>query len=89
MSLADKLGSASERAKNLKCKIGALISGDALSKKDKENLEAALDVPMSDPGRIPNSTMGALLREEGYDISNSAVDRHRARSCPCYRKAAK
>lgn len=89
MSLADKLGSASDRAKNLKCKIGVLISGDALVKKDKENLEAALDAPPPEPGRIPNSTIGALLREEGYDISNSAVDRHRAKSCSCYRKAAR
>lgn len=89
MSLADKLGSASEKAKNLKCKIGVLISEDKLSKKDRDNLEAALDAPMSDPGRIPNTTIGALLREEGYDISNSAVDRHRARSCSCYRKAAR
>lgn len=89
MSLGDKLNKASADAAILRCKIGHLIHDSKLPKQDRENLDAVLNVSESDPARIPNSTLGAILREEGYDISNSAVDRHRNKSCSCYRKASK
>ena len=68
------------------CKIGVLLSTDALSSKDREQLAAILSVSMGDPKRVPNSILAKVLREEGHDISNSAVDRHRRGDCSCARK---
>jgi len=34
---------------------------------------------------VPNIRLAYALREEGYDVSPSAVDRHRRRICACYR----
>jgi hypothetical protein len=87
MSLSDKLSNASKVSTTRLCKIGLIISSDSLSKEDRENLKAVLEVPEMDPSRIPNVQIGRILREEGYDISNSAVDRHRRGECPCKRVA--
>lgn len=85
MSLSDKLSNASKTSSIRLCKIGAILHSEALPREDRDNLKAVLDVPELDPNRIPNVQIGRILREEGYDISNSAVDRHRRRECPCTR----
>lgn len=87
MSFGDKLNKAASDAATLRCKIGEIIHGTKLSKKEREDLDNALNVSPTDITRIPNSTIGELLREEGFDVSNSAVDRHRNGSCSCSRKA--
>lgn len=88
MSLSDKLSAASTDIPTRLCKIGALLSsGSSLSEQDQLNLKSVLDAPENDPSRINNATIGRILREEGYDISNSAVDRHRRKDCPCSRTA--
>jgi hypothetical protein len=89
MSLSDRLSSAQLDAKNLFCKIGNLLQGDNLSAKDREQLETALNTPLTDSKRITNAALARLLREEGYDISDSSMDRHRRKDCSCYRKASK
>lgn len=89
MSLSDRLSSAQSNAKNLFCKIGNLLQGDNLSAKDKEQLETALNAPLTDSKRITNAALARLLREEGHDISDSSMDRHRRKDCSCYRKASK
>jgi hypothetical protein len=86
MSLSDKLSKATELAKTSLCKIGVLLTTDALSPKDREQLAVILEVPMHDPKRVPNSILAKVLREEGHDISNSSVDRHRRGDCSCTRK---
>lgn len=87
MSLSDKLFAATETPTKL-CKIGNLFTNNSkLSDQDKSNLKAVLDVEENNPTRINNSTIGRILREEGFDISNSAVDRHRRGDCPCKRTA--
>lgn len=87
MSLLEKLNSAATESKSKLCKIGVLLNSPELDAKTKENLEAVLNVPESNPSRIPNTTLGRILREEGYDISNSTVDRHRREECSCRRLA--
>lgn len=87
MSLSDKLTKAASEAESSACKLGILLVADKLSPKEKQQLISILEVPMSDPRRVPNSTLGKVLREEGYDISNSSVDRHRRGDCSCSRKA--
>lgn len=85
MSLSDKLASAKIEAAQRACKIGIILVSSDLSDKDKQNLKAILDVDQNDPTRVPNSTLAKILREENYDVSNSAVDRHRRGECACNR----
>jgi hypothetical protein len=87
MSLSDKLSAANTTYVVRLCKIGNLLAGTTLPEQDKANLKAVLDVEETNPSRINNSTIGRILREEGHDISNSAVDRHRRGDCPCKRTA--
>lgn len=88
MSLSDKLSAAATDFPTRFCKLGnLLINGSPLSEQDRINLKAVLDAQENDPTRINNAAIGRILREEGYDISNSAVDRHRRGDCPCNRTA--
>lgn len=86
MSLSDRLAKATEASKVSVCKIGVLLTTDILTTKDRDQLAAILEVPMNDPKRVTNSMLGKVLREEGHDISNSSVDRHRRGDCSCTRK---
>lgn len=86
MSLSDRLENASANSKSSVCKIGKLLNSEQLSKKDKDYLSAVLEVPDTDPNRVTNSSLARVLREEGFDISDSSVDRHRRKDCACYRK---
>lgn len=85
MALSNKLQEAVSLANKKLCKLGVLLVGTELSEEDKKNIEAILSVPESNPSRVPNTTLGRILREEGYDVSNSAVDRHRRGDCSCNR----
>jgi hypothetical protein len=87
MSLADKFAEAKKTEKRVTlCKIGSIVHGDALSEKDRETLQKMLDTPVGAPDRLNNATIAKVLREEGFDLSNSAVDRHRRAECGCNRK---
>jgi hypothetical protein len=87
MPLADKLSSASkEYMQSLTtCKLVALTLDISISKKDRDALAEAIDLTEHDLGYIPNSKWAVLLTAEGYDISASAVDRHRGGRCSCRR----
>jgi hypothetical protein len=87
MSLSDKLSKASEKPSS-KCKLGALLASTALPEKDRSYLTDVLSVPEGDPRRISNVDIARVLRDEGFYMSDSSVDRHRRKDCSCYRKAA-
>ena len=91
MSLNDKLKVAAQESADKLCKLAALLSGDQLSNDEKKNLVALLEIDERDPARVPSSTIGQILREEGFDLSNSAVDRHRKtpKACSCKKTAGK
>ena len=88
MSLSEKLEEALNQEPTVVCKIGSLLKGSVLSDEDKETLKTILSVPEGTPKRLTNTAIGKVLREEGFDISNSAVDRHRRLDCPCTRKVS-
>ena len=88
MSLPERLNSASKESTAKLCKIGMLLSGDVLSDKDKKTLTETFDVPEGVPGRVTNVSLTKILREEGYDISLSTVDRHRRKDCGCFNLVA-
>jgi len=88
MSLSERLQSASKESTAKLCKIGLLLAGDVLSEKDKKTLAETFDVPEGVPGRVTNVALTKILREEGYDISLSTVDRHRRKDCGCFNLVA-
>ena len=88
MSLSDRLQSASKESNIKLCKIGLLLGGEVLSEKDKKILVDTFDVPEGVPGRVSNVSLSKILREEGYDISLSTVDRHRRKDCGCFNLVA-
>jgi len=87
MSLSDRLAEASKTAKrSTLCKIGSIIHGTQLPETDRQALKDMLETPDGTPNRLNNATIGKVLREEGFDTSNSAVDRHRRGECGCNRR---
>jgi hypothetical protein len=89
MSLSDKLTQAVDEASVLVCKVGALLINTKLSAKEKEQLASILAMPDDHPARVSNAALSQILREEGYDISKSSIDRHRGARCTCHRKVSK
>lgn len=87
MSLSEKLKVASSTPKARLCKLGVILTGPRLSEEDKAEIKSVLDKPYDDPSRVSNNQLAYLLREEGFDISSSAVDRHKRKSCGCFNKA--
>ena len=85
MNLNDKLKVAAQEAATRLCKLATLLNGPELTNDEKKNLIALLEVDERDPARVPSSTIAQILREEGYDLSDSAVDRHRRipKTCAC------
>jgi len=85
MSLSDKLNNASKTSSVKLCKIGVILVSTDVPKEDRETLESILNQPELSPNRVPNSQIARILREEGFDVSNSGVDRHRRKECSCNR----
>jgi hypothetical protein len=83
VSLSDRLQRESKKSLERYCKIGVLLYGNKLSKKDADTLKTILEIPEGTPGRVSNSALGKVFREENLDISTSTVDRHRRRECGC------
>lgn len=87
MSLSERLATANTSQPRF-CKIGLILNGTQLNQKDKTVLIDYLDTPEGVHGRLTNSAIASALRAEGFDISNSSVDRHRGKSCACARKVS-
>lgn len=85
MSLSNRLKEASEKASTSACKVGLLLRSDKITKEEKTQLEAILDVPLDFPGRVSSAVLYKIFSEEGFNISKSSIDRHRSLSCPCAR----
>lgn len=85
MSLSDRLNE-STKVQPRFCKVGSILEGSQVSDEDKEVLREYLDTEEGSPGRLTNAAIAAALRAEGFDISNSSVDRHRSGQCSCNRK---
>jgi hypothetical protein len=89
MSLAERLSEATPVGAGLPCKIGTLLTGTQLSKEDRIKLGEVMDMPYGTPGRLPNSAIAAALRDEGFDVGDSAVTKHRRGICRCFGSSPK
>ena len=70
------------------CKLGSLIR-EHLSDEDVQFLESVLHVPVGNAIRISTQNILDEIREEGYSIGISTVERHRLKQCPCFSKGTK
>jgi hypothetical protein len=84
VTLAERLSKQSGLSVGLPCKVGSLLSGNHLSKEDRDKLAEVLEIPYGTPGRLPNTAIAAALREEGLDIGDAAVTKHRRGACRCF-----
>lgn len=85
MTLSERLTHSSKPQERF-CKIGLILNGTQLSAEDNKVLKDFLDTPEGVVGRLTNAAIAVALRAEGFDISNSSVDRHRGGQCACNRK---
>lgn len=86
MSLSERFAEVSSSEQKTLCKIGAILINESIPENERKVLSEILEVPEGTPGRLNNATIGRVLRAEKFDLSNSAVDRHRRHDCPCTRK---
>jgi len=89
VSLADRLSETTAVGAGLPCKLGSLLAGNQLSKEDRAKLAEVLEVPYGYPGRLPNTVIAAALREEGFDIGDGSVNKHRSGRCRCFGSSPK
>jgi hypothetical protein len=88
MSLSERFAEVGSSEQRTLCKIGAILVNESVPVEERKVLSEILDVPEGTPGRLNNATIGRVLRAEKFELSNSAVDRHRRKECPCTRKVS-
>lgn len=88
MALAQRLRTAQDEYVNSTtlCKLASVVLSPRLTEEDVEYLTKVINTRPGDAEYVPNSRISQALRDEGFDVSNSAVDRHKAKRCSCYRK---
>ena len=89
MALAERLKSAQAtyKSETLVCKLMSVTLSQKLSEEDVDYLLKVINARPGDEHHMPNTRLAFALREEGFDISVSAVDRHRRGNCSCGRRA--
>lgn len=86
MALADKIREATKQHKGtFMCKLMQVTLDPKLSQDDVDAVIAVINSNPLNENHIPNNKLSIVLREEGFDISASAVDRHRRGDCSCGR----
>ena len=86
MPLAERLRAANEQYHNtFICKLMQVTLDPKLSKGDVDALIKIINSRPLDEEHVPNIRLSQALRDEGYDVSASAVDRHRRGTCSCNR----
>jgi len=81
MALADRLQNTPQRIAGLPCSIGALE--DRLSGAEADALDAMLHKLGWSAERIYSA-----LTAEGYEVGRQSINRHRAKSCRCFKATA-
>lgn len=76
MGLAEDLETFAARRNSARCSI-AIALGE-MPKPDRDALDAAFA-----NGRLSGTGIAAALKANGYEVSASAVQRHRRRACTC------
>ena len=86
MALSERLRVANDSyKKTFVCKLMQVTLDSKLTEQDVAAVGAIINSAPGDEAHVPNIRLAFALREEGYDVSPSAVDRHRRGICSCYR----
>lgn len=86
MALAERLRVAKEKYHNtFICKLMQVTLDPKLTENDVDALIKIINSRPLDEEHVPNIRLSQVLRDEGYDVSASAVDRHRRGTCSCNR----
>lgn len=83
MSLAERFAAAPPVTRGLPCPISVIL--EQLPAVDADVLRDQFTKQLGSPDRLANTTIAALLSDEGYPIHYKGVERHRKRECRCYR----
>ena len=76
MGLADQFAALRPNHGGTRCSVGASL--DRMEPDDRAALQAALDNPT-----IQGAGISLVLRNNGYDVGDQAVSRHRRGVCSC------
>lgn len=89
MALSERLRTTQETFKieSSVCKLMSVTLSPRLSEEDVDYLIKTINAVPGDELHMPNTRLAQALREEGFDVSPSAVDRHRNQICSCKREA--
>lgn len=79
MALTDKFTRAKTARKGPPCTVGALLS--FMTDEDRDAVNQAFNNPM-----VTSRTIWRVLVEEGHEISDTPIARHRKGMCLCSRK---
>lgn len=84
MSLADRLHNSDKNKSisGLPCQLGRLLA--TLPDDDSKALANVLHATQGEKNWLPSSAVVNALREEGYNVGQTAVQRHRRKMCRCY-----
>jgi hypothetical protein len=67
-----------------RCALANLFTDERLSEDDRAKLLEVVDTPKNDPRQVSAATIALALREEGIEISKTAIGDHRRKACRCY-----
>lgn len=81
MALADRLSDTPQRQHGLPCSVGALE--ERLQGAEADALHAMLHTLGWSASRIYDA-----LAAEGFEVGRQTIQRHRSRSCRCFRAAS-
>ena len=84
MSLSSRLSSPDKYKSRagLPCPLGKLIT--ELPEEDSKALVDALNAETTSEGWLSSSMIVGALRDEGYNVGQTAVQRHRRQMCRCF-----
>lgn len=85
MSLSERLAQIrSASPGTAPCKIGRMLTGTEMPAEDQKILVAELERPRDATSWLTSRTIVSALMAEGYDVSETTVNKHRRGDCTCY-----
>lgn len=86
MTLVERIRKANSEYQNtFICKLMQVTLDPKLSKEDVDALIKTINSGPFDESHVAANRLALALRLEGFDVSASAVDRHRRGTCSCNR----
>ena len=92
MSLLNLLNEAEKNVpKPQQCAVGAVINGPRVSDEERQKLETLMwsQAPEYEVPKVATTALAKALRDAGFsEVSDSTFERHRKRTCVCFKTGA-